>query len=164
MVNLFNPEWAVEATSGHMRLRALPVGVALGAKRLGATYYELEPGCAVSPLHFHHGNEEMLVVVSGHPTVRGAEDERECEPGEVVAFPAGPAGTHQVVNRTQENVRVLLVSTMQTPDVAEHPESGKVLAIAAGDLHAFRRADKVSPTEGELPEPPAIRPIGPGLP
>ena len=41
------------------------------------------PGAAVSPLHVHHANEEMLVVIAGRPTVRSAEGERELGEGEL---------------------------------------------------------------------------------
>ena len=45
--------------------------------------------------------------------------------GEVVAFVAGREGTHRVSNETGEPVRVLIVSTMNAPDVNEFPETGE---------------------------------------
>jgi uncharacterized cupin superfamily protein len=162
MPNVFHPEWEVELQSGDMILRAVRVGAAAGARALGATLYELEPGAAVSPLHVHHANEELLVVIAGRPTLRDAEGEREVGEGELVAFPAGPEGTHQVLNRGEAPARVLLISTMVSPDVVEHPESGKVLTVvgegAQGEAHAFRLEDEVAPWTGELDEPP--RPVG----
>jgi uncharacterized cupin superfamily protein len=162
MPNIFQPEWEAELQSGDMILRAARVGAAAGGRALGATLYELEPGAAVSPLHVHHANEELLVVIAGRPTLRDAEGEREVGEGELVAFPAGPEGTHQVVNRGEAAARVLLISTMVSPDVVEHPESGKVLTLVGGgeqgEAHAFRLKDEVAPWTGELDEPP--RPVG----
>lgn len=161
MPNLYDPEWEFEATAGEMVLRVAQIVARAGGERLGGTLYELEPGgTAVSPLHFHRANEELLIVVTGRPSVRSPESERVCEPGELVAFPAGPAGAHQVVNRSEEPARVLILSTLTLPDVVEHPDSDKLLAITDAGLHAFPRSAEVSPTLGELDEPPEVRPVG----
>jgi uncharacterized cupin superfamily protein len=151
MPNIHSPEWEAELPG----LRGQRVGADAGAEKLGATLYEVDPGGRVSPLHIHHANEEMLVVVSGRPTLRTPEAERELEPGEVVAFLSGRRGAHQVLNRSDEPARVLIVSTMHYPEVVEHPDSAKVVAITgrpdetAAMFLAFRRDDAVSVTEGE---------------
>ena len=64
----------------------------LGATKLGATLYELPRGQSICPYHYEYGNEEWLVVLSGRPTLRTPEGERELEPGATVCFPEGPAG------------------------------------------------------------------------
>ena len=51
--------------------------------------------------------------------------ERELEPGEVVACPAGPRGAHRIDNRGDEPVRFLVVSTMNAPEVNDYPDSNK---------------------------------------
>jgi uncharacterized cupin superfamily protein len=151
MPNILSPEWEAELPG----LRGQRVGAAAGAEKLGATLYEVDPGGRVSPLHIHHANEEMLIVLAGRPTLRTTDGERELEPGEVVAFPAGRRGAHQVLNHSAEPVRVLIASTMIYPEVAEHPDSGKVLAISgrpdetAAMFLAFRRDDAVPVTDGE---------------
>jgi uncharacterized cupin superfamily protein len=151
MPNIFKPEWEAELPG----LRGQRVGAAAGAEKLGATVYEVDPGGRVSPLHIHHANEEMLIVLSGRPTLRTGEGERELEPGEVVAFPAGRRGAHQVLNRSDEVARVVIASTMLYPEVVEHPESGKVVAMSgrpdetAAMVMAFRKDDAVPVTDGE---------------
>jgi uncharacterized cupin superfamily protein len=151
MPNILSPEWEAELPG----LRGVRVGAAAGAQKLGATLYEVEPGGRVSPLHIHHANEELLFVIAGRPTLRTPDSERELEPGEVVAFLSGRRGAHQVLNRSGEPARVLIVSTMIYPEVAEHPDSGKVLAVTgrpdetAAMVLAFRRDDAVPVTEGE---------------
>jgi hypothetical protein len=42
----------------------------LGVGKLGLGLYELFPGQTQCPYHFHHGNDEALVVLAGHPTLR----------------------------------------------------------------------------------------------
>ncbi len=68
------------------------------------------------------------VVVSGRPTLRTLDGERELSPGEVVAFPVGRRGGHRLDNRSDAAVQVLIVSTMLAPEVSEYPDSGKVWA------------------------------------
>src|SRR5207248_1693244 len=42
---------------------------------LGMSVYELPPGQTQCPYHFHHGNEEMILVLRGRPTLRRPDDE-----------------------------------------------------------------------------------------
>lgn len=155
--NVIEPTWEHELVLGTAVLRATRVGHRAGARRLGATLYELGHGAAASPLHSHHANEELLVVLTGRPTLRTAAGQRRLSPGEVVAFPAGAEGAHRVENREAEPARVLMISTMVRPDVVEHPSSRKILTFT-GDpdeepgpdtVHAFRVLDRVHPMEGE---------------
>lgn len=107
-------------------LRGEPVARKAGARELGGTLYELSPGSEDVPLHIHHALEELLVVLSGMPTLRTLEGERELRPGDVVAFPRGRRGGHAVVNRSAEPVRYLMLSTKRMPEVVEYPEQGTV--------------------------------------
>jgi uncharacterized cupin superfamily protein len=142
--NVFEPEWEHEAEEP-FALRATRVGAAAGASALGATVYELDPGGAVSPYHVHYGNEEMLVVVAGTPSVRTPDGVRELAPGAVVAFPAGADGAHRVFNASAEPARVLLISTMGFPEVAEHVDTGAVLTMsAAGQGKVFPHGTDVA--------------------
>ncbi len=132
MPNVYEPDWQFESDRAPFLGRAARVGAQAGAQRLGATVYEVAPGGRVSPLHVHHANEELVVVLAGRPTLRGAQGaSRELTPGEVVACPAGRAGAHRVENATSEPARVLIVSTMVFPEVAEHLDSEKVLVMTA---------------------------------
>ena len=155
MPNVFEPEW-VERTESPMRGRAARLGPAAGSERLGATLYEIDPGQNGSPFHLHHANEEMIVVLAGHPTLRTTAGSRLLEPGEVVACPAGRDGAHQLQNRTDESVRALVISTMVYPEVAELPDSDKVLVLShpPGTSNriaaAFPRGAEVDRLHGEL--------------
>ena len=97
-----------------------------GGELLGGTLYELPPGEKTWPYHYEQGCEEWLVVVSGRPTLRAPDGERELEPGDVAVFPEGPEGAHQVVNRTEEPCRVLLLSSKSPLAIVHYPDSGKV--------------------------------------
>jgi uncharacterized cupin superfamily protein len=123
-----DPHWDAEQDRGPFRWRRARVGRQAGARELGASVFDLPPDASTFPLHAHHANEELLVVVSGRPTLRTIDGERTLERGEVVVCPAGRAGAHRIDNRTDEPVRVLIVSTMIGPDVVEHIDSQKVYA------------------------------------
>jgi uncharacterized cupin superfamily protein len=103
-----------------------------GTERIGLSLYELGPRCPreVSKYHLQYANEELLIVLSGTPTLRTPSGERHLKEGEVVAFPAGRQGAHQVFNETDEPVRYLMLSTMNAPDVMEYPDDGKIGVIS----------------------------------
>ena len=105
---------------------------------LGASVWELQPGASQFVYHFHHGSEELLVVLRGRPTVRMHDGEHPLSEGDVVPFPPGPEGGHQIRNDENEVARVLLVSAHANPDVAEYPETGKVATVVDGK-HTYHR-------------------------
>lgn len=109
-------------------------------KRLGATLYETPPGAKGSPYHFHHANEEMIIVLSGKPTLRPIEGTQKLKPGDVVACPAGPSGAHQLINDMIETVLTLVISTMNSREIAEMPDRDKVLVIS----HPPRATDRLA--------------------
>jgi uncharacterized cupin superfamily protein len=156
VANVFDPEWQFRGKPPFL-VRVARVGAQAGAERLGASLYELEPGGRVAPLHLHHANEELIIVLAGRPTLRTADDSRELAAGEVVACPVGRRGAHTVQNTSDEPARVLIVSTMIYPEVAEHLDSEKVLVLTSppdqmGDedvLLAFPRDGAVEWLAGE---------------
>lgn len=110
---------------------------------LGASVWELQPGASQFVYHFHHGSDELLVVLRGAPTVRMHDGDRALREGDVVSFPRGPAGGHQIRNDGDETARILIVSSNASPDVAEYPESGKIAWIVGGEHHYHRTGDAV---------------------
>jgi uncharacterized cupin superfamily protein len=156
--NLFEPEFDDEQKRPGFSFRRAQLGRRAGGERLGASLYEIEPDSATYPYHYHLGNEELLIVVRGRPHLRTPAGWRQLEEGDLVAFPASEEGTHQVANRTDQSVRVLIVSEMAAPDVVVYPDSGKVGARgrAPGDRReglrmTFRSTDQVDYWESEQP-------------
>jgi uncharacterized cupin superfamily protein len=160
MANLFDPEFDRTQEQQGFRTRRAMLGRQAESQQLGASLFEIEPGNAAFPLHYHLGNEEMLIVVAGTPTLRTADAERELAEGEVVSFPIGEEGAHQVINRGDEPVRILMISQMVVPDIVVRPESGKISAFGrppggSGEgMHGvFYGHDSVPFWEGEEPPP-----------
>jgi len=155
-VNIFNPHFDDERDWEGFRAHRARLGHQLGTERLGVSFWELPAGQAAYPYHFHLAGEEFLVILEERPSLRTPEGWREVEPGEALSFPIGEEGAHQVVNRTDEPVRFLAVSTQSGPDVVVQPDSGKVGAFEqrpeGGGLRVwFRREDEVGYVEGETP-------------
>jgi uncharacterized cupin superfamily protein len=132
------------------------VGRQAGCERLGLSLWELPPGEAAYPYHFHLTEEELVLVLAGRPSLRTTEGWRDLQEGEVVAFLRGQHGGHQLVNRTEEKVRFLAFSSSGEPDVVIYPDSEKVgaferLPLGGGLRAMFRIGDAVDYYEGELP-------------
>jgi uncharacterized cupin superfamily protein len=151
-VNLTDPEFVYdESDPAGFRSGMFRFGGLLGAVRSGASLYELPPGQALCPYHYEYGEEEWLLVVTGQPSVRHPGGVDQLAPWDVVCFPTGPDGAHQVRNETGETVRVLMWSTVVLPTATVYPDSGKVGVWTgnAGDDVVVRRTSAVDYWEGE---------------
>jgi uncharacterized cupin superfamily protein len=136
-VNLLAPELDLSSQRDGYRWRGAGVGRALGADEIGACLYELDDGQRSHPYHFHHAMEEWLIVIAGSPTLRAPSGERVLTEGDVICFPAGPEGGHQVTGPGT----VLIVSDNRASELVEYPDSGKLGVSPPGKI--FRLADAV---------------------
>jgi uncharacterized cupin superfamily protein len=133
--------------------RRARLGRQAGSERTGLSLWDVPPGEAAYPYHWHVAEEEIVVVLSGEPTLRTPDGTRALEQGEVVCFRTGEQGAHQIVNDTGEPVRFLSFSNQQ-PDLVVYPDSGKLGAFerradGGGLRELFRRSDAVDYYEGE---------------
>lgn len=158
MANVFGSDLGEHGQRDGFRWHGTSVGLAAGSERLGASAYELPPGEATFPYHYHFANEELLIVLRGRPHLRTPEGWRELEEGEVVAFPVGERGAHQLVNRSSAPARLLMISEMRSPDIAVYPDSQKLGAREhapgsgrEGIRLNFRADDAVDYWDGERP-------------
>jgi uncharacterized cupin superfamily protein len=126
------------------------------SERLGLSLWELPPHETAYPYHYHLAEEELLLVLHGRPSLRTPDGWRDLEQGEVVAFPRGEHGAHQLVNHTEGTVRFLAFSTSGEPDIVIRPDSGTLgayerLRQGSGLRAVFRIADEVDYYDGEQP-------------
>ena len=132
------------------------LGRQAGSERVGLSLWVVPAGEAAYPYHYHIGEEELLIVLQGSPSLRTPEGWRQLPEGEVIAFPRGERGGHQIANRSDEPVRFLAISTSVDPDIVLYPDSEKVGVFErlpqGGGLYAlFRASDGVDYYEGEQP-------------
>lgn len=97
-------------------------------------------------------------MLSGRPHLRRPEGWRQLAEGELVSFPVGEKGAHQVQNRTNNDVRVLMLSTMVAPEVNLYPDTGRLMAATRapgatgeGFQETYRRDAATDYWEGEEP-------------
>ena len=65
------------------------IGRQLGTEKIGLSLFEVPPGQAAYPYHWHVAEEELVIVSEGQPSLRRPGGWREVEPGEVLAFTVG---------------------------------------------------------------------------
>jgi uncharacterized cupin superfamily protein len=135
--NLNGDQWDRSEDRAGWRSKEAWVGAHLGAELIGASMSELEPGDRLWPYHTHHANEEWLIVLRGRPTLRTRDGEQELSEGDVVAFPRGQDGFHQLRNGTDLPIRVLMLSTLLAPDLVEYGDSAKFGARDANGERLF---------------------------
>lgn len=136
----------------HRRAR---LGRQAGAEHLGASLYELDKGVALCPYHWHAAEEELIVVMSGTPSLRTPAGWRELERGEVVTFLPGPEGVHQIANFAEETAGILFLSNFRPVEVCGYPDSAKIMADGGEALSLmWREGDAVDYFEGESFPPP----------
>ena len=124
----------------------------LAGDHLGASLYELAPGESTFPYHHEIGNDELLVVVTGRPTLRTPDGNSELKPGDCVLFPSGPSGAHKLTNDSTEPTRLLLVSSFAVPRAAVQIDSGKMMirwGTGADESRWFRIDDATDYWDGE---------------
>jgi uncharacterized cupin superfamily protein len=119
-MNIWDDAWGEQredwSGGGGKAKRLVPAG-----PMLGASLYELERGNFMI-FHFHHGSEELLIVLRGTPTLRTFDGERRLEEGEAVHFPTGREGAHEIRNDTDEPVRYVVAGIRTSPEVVEYPD------------------------------------------
>ena len=104
-------------------------GLPIGARKLGYRFVTLEPGAKFCPMHSHAAEEEMVLVWDGAPSIRTPQGEFECRRGDVIAFPVGTAGTHQLGNRSAAPCTLFVLGNEEAHEVAYYPDSNKVLVF-----------------------------------
>jgi uncharacterized cupin superfamily protein len=93
------------------------LGASLGARQLDATVAGQSDA-----YHYTVGREEWLLVLEGTPTLRRPDGDHRLEPGDVVCFPEGPDGAHQLRG---SDARALFLSTTGVPANVCYPDTGE---------------------------------------
>jgi uncharacterized cupin superfamily protein len=122
--------------------------LALGtaASKLGVSIDIVAPGKRACPYHFHYAQEEVFIVLEGEATLRVADEMLPIASGDVVFIPPGPDYPHQIINDSDAPLKYLSISTKESPEIVEYPDSGKYLASASreGDPYGFARMHRDS--------------------
>lgn len=120
-----------EMPAGHFGGRRAELGRVLGARKLGYNLTAIAPGKRAYPRHNHHVNEEMFLVLEGSGEVHIGDATFPVRTGDVVACPpGGPETAHQLRNTGITELKVLAISTTESPEICDYPDSGKFGVLA----------------------------------
>lgn len=96
-----------EAVQGRWWRRLAPVG---GLTLMGASHVVLKPGAWSSQRHWHEGEDELLIMLSGEAVLVEDDGETMMRAGDVAAWAAGVQNGHQLVNRSTEDCIFIAIS------------------------------------------------------
>ncbi len=97
-----------EAVSGRWYRRLAP---ASGLTQFGVSYVTLKPGAWSSQRHWHDGEDEFLVMVSGEAVLVEDDGRSLLGPGDCAAFPAGVKNGHHLRNESGEDCVFVVVGS-----------------------------------------------------
>jgi uncharacterized cupin superfamily protein len=137
--------------------RRARLGIQTGVRRVGASLWELPPGQAAYPYHYHLTEDEIVILLEGTLSLRTPDGWCDLDQGEVVGFPVGERGAHQVVNRTDSTVRFLAVSNSGLPEAVVQPDANKIGIFerpkGGGGIREWYRRDDKKPYFEDVPPP-----------
>jgi uncharacterized cupin superfamily protein len=108
---------------------------------------QLNPDQYSAPYHFHRYAEELFMIISGSATLRTPQGLELVNSGDLIFFEKGETGAHQLYNHTTETCVYLDIRTYIGYDVAEYPDSNKILIAPTFEI--FNKDSQASYFEGE---------------
>ena len=98
-----------------------------GLTQFGVIIETLPPGSASSINHWHSDEDELIYMLEGRATLIEGDTEIEIGPGDVATFRAGVALGHCLENRSDRDLRFLVVGTRAERDVVTYPRNDRML-------------------------------------
>ena len=131
----------------YYRKKFIPFGA---AKDTLVSVYEIPPGKAAYPYHFHHNNEETFYILSGEGTLRTPEGERSVAAGDLLFFPTGPEGAHKLTNSSETETLVYIdFDVVHDIDITEYPDTDKIGIWGMGINKVYPKSAQVDYYTGE---------------
>jgi len=118
-----------------------------GGSHLGVSWEILEPGKQAYPAHYHHLEEEHLLILEGSLTLRLGQKTYEMTKNDYVCFPAGQKAGHALINQGTVPCRYLIIGERNPNEVSVYPDSGRVGVRLLGE--GFHQSKTMDYWEGE---------------
>ena len=83
---------------------------AAGLAAFGVSHVVLKPGAWSSQRHWHAGEDEFLVMLSGEAVLVDDEGDHALQPGDCAAFPMNDGNGHHLQNRSDRDCVFVVVS------------------------------------------------------
>jgi uncharacterized cupin superfamily protein len=119
----------------------------LGRGSLNFDVRRLPPGELSSLYHVHRHAEELFMITEGEATLRTPDGLHVLEAGDIAFFGTGAEGAHQLYNHSDEPCVYLDVRTFTGADIAEYPDSGRLLVVPT--MERFDKSQSTGYFEGE---------------
>lgn len=81
-----------------------------GLTELGASHVVMEPGAWSSQRHWHEGEDELVIMLTGKAILVEDDGEVEVGSGDVLAWAKGVANGHHLINRSDEPCSFIAIS------------------------------------------------------
>ena len=107
----------------------------LNPENLNFDLRQLNPGQYSTPYHFHRFAEELFMILSGSATLRTPAGLEVVGSGDLMFFEKGVQGAHQLYNHTAGICTYLDIRTYTGYDVAEYPDSDKILIAPSFEIY-----------------------------
>ena len=106
----------------------------LNPENLNFDLRQLNPDQFSAPYHFHRYAEELFMVISGSATLRTPNGLETVSNGDLIFFEKGESGAHQLYNHTADPCVYLDIRTYIGYDIAEYPDSDKILLAPSFEI------------------------------
>jgi uncharacterized cupin superfamily protein len=116
------------------------LGDAGGLTQFGVNLCTLEPGAASAQRHWHHNQDEFVLVLSGQLVLHEDGGEIPLEAGDACTFKAGEPDGHCIVNKSDQVATILEVGSRTENEIAEYPDID-LRFECEGDNRAFVHKD-----------------------
>lgn len=110
------------------------LGKAAGLTQLGVNLLHLPPGQWSSQRHWHHHEDEFVMVIEGEVVLVTDAGEEVLRAGDFAGFRAGDPDGHHFQNRSSAVAVLLEMGSTHPDDVAEYPDID-LRALPEGYVH-----------------------------
>ena len=129
----YPPEYA-DKVQGRWYRRIAP---ATGISDFGVSHVTLTPGAWSSQRHWHEGEDEFVVMISGEAVMVDDSGETPFRAGDCAAFPKGDGNGHVLINRSDNDCVFMAfgkpsASDCHYPDIDMHLFEGQGFARKDG--------------------------------
>jgi uncharacterized cupin superfamily protein len=111
---------------------------ATGITDFGVSHVTLEPGAWSGQRHWHAGEDEFAVMISGTALLIDDTGQTPLSPGDCVAYPKGDGNAHHIVNNSQADCIFVVVGRPAVTD-CHYPDI---------DMHLFAGATQQTRKDG----------------
>lgn len=97
--------------------QARSVTAGIGVTDFNANHVIVPPGCWSSQRHWHEGEDELAVIVSGEGILIDDEGRHAMVAGDIAVFPKGDGNGHKLVNESDSDLVLVAISRPEASTV-----------------------------------------------